>query len=312
MTLERGHRVPTDHGSDQTRVFVYFFGDAAGQRVKIGKSINPRQRIKSFADAYHFFAAVPGTEEQEKQLHSYFEEYRDTATKEWFWWRGEVRDFVEHVARQPWAAKVNDSSALANSWAPDAWLPWMTPSPREYESQGLLPFRGFDWSAAHYDNVQSDDYYTRSDVIALVRSVLGTIELDPASHPNANLTVGADRFFTIRDDGLQLPWVADTVFCNPPFSIGGKFALKLHGHYEAGDVGSAILLLGARQITTNWFQPLFSYPFCITKGRLEFDAPNGKGGNADAGHVLIYMGPDEGLFAETFASLGTTVRRVDW
>src|SRR5262249_48237466 len=87
-------------------------------------------------------------------------------------------------------------------------------------------------------------WYTPEEPIGLVRMVLGgTIDLDPASHPVAQQTVRASRYFTETEDGLSRPWDG-TVYLNPPYSKGviGQFIDKLITEYNAGRVSSAILL----------------------------------------------------------------------
>jgi hypothetical protein len=46
----------------------------------------------------------------------------------------------------------------------------------------------------------------------------GYIDLDVASSEAMNRSVGAKRFYSKADDGLNQPWVAKNVFLNPPGS----------------------------------------------------------------------------------------------
>lgn len=65
----------------------------------------------------------------------------------------------------------------------------------------------------------NQEYYTDIDIIALVREVLGGIDLDPASSEIANRTVNANRIYTREDNGLSLPW-RGKVWLNHPFGKG--------------------------------------------------------------------------------------------
>jgi hypothetical protein len=68
-------------------------------------------------------------------------------------------------------------------------------------------------------------------IFEAVRYTLGSIiELDPASDEIINNGVGADRIFTLEDDGLQQDWVADTLFLNAPGTTvtGGTYAERLY------------------------------------------------------------------------------------
>jgi hypothetical protein len=48
--------------------------------------------------------------------------------------------------------------------------------------------------------------YTPAEYIASARSVLGAIDLDPASNAQAQRIVKAAHYLTIEDDGLAHPW----------------------------------------------------------------------------------------------------------
>jgi len=54
--------------------------------------------------------------------------------------------------------------------------------------------------------MRPNEFYTPSHIIELVRASMGGIDLDPASCELANETVGARRFYDIKQDGLKRPW----------------------------------------------------------------------------------------------------------
>ena len=58
--------------------------------------------------------------------------------------------------------------------------------------------------------------YTPAKEVEAAREVLGTIDLDPASNPQAQETVKAEKFFTEDDDGLSKEWDGN-VWLNPPY-----------------------------------------------------------------------------------------------
>ena len=62
----------------------------------------------------------------------------------------------------------------------------------------------------------SPEWYTPPSIIADVREVLGSIDLDPASCETANETVRATKWYGIDDDGLSQPW-AGRIYLNPPY-----------------------------------------------------------------------------------------------
>jgi len=66
----------------------------------------------------------------------------------------------------------------------------------------------------------------------LVRQVMGSITLDPASCAAAQEVVQADVFFTVKEDGLSRSWFGNA-WLNPPFvSWGQKFIEKLLLHFS--------------------------------------------------------------------------------
>ena len=97
----------------------------------------------------------------------------------------------------------------------------------------------------------TNDHPTPPGLLASARLVLGGIELDPASSAKNNEYVRADRYYHESEDGLIQPWVARSVFLNPPGSQRadgsiGPSALtwldKLVRCWESGDVREAIYI----------------------------------------------------------------------
>jgi len=60
------------------------------------------------------------------------------------------------------------------------------------------------------------EWYTPAQYVELARSVLGEIDLDPASSPEAQKVVRAKKFFDKNIDGLKQNWDG-RVFLNPPY-----------------------------------------------------------------------------------------------
>lgn len=153
------------------------------------------------------------------------------------------------------------------------------------------------------------EWYTPAEYVGAARTVLGGIEVDPASCPQANETVRATRIFTREDDGLAQEWHG-RVFLNPPYGKwSGPFAAKLIGEYDAGRVSAAVLLLNAYGFDAEWFQPLWRFPICFTDHRIDFHSPDRESGGPTFGNVFVYLGPEERAFIETFDAFGNVVRR---
>ena len=106
----------------------------------------------------------------------------------------------------------------------------------------------------------NDEWMTPSYIIEPVREALGGhIMLDPASSALANEIVQAEHYLTSSYNGLAIPWNADTLFMNPPYSRGkiGLFCNKLLEAINAGSVDHAIALVNS-STETKWWQMLAS------------------------------------------------------
>lgn len=186
---------------------------------------------------------------------------------------------------------------------------------------------------AQYINQDSGnvEYYTSPIVTAAVRACLSGIELDPASSPQANKMVMAQRIFTEKDDGLSKPWIARSLFMNHPFHRGWTactdsctrktckkrgyhiyhdipsnldWTTKLVDEYMSGNVSEAICITFANTSET-WFRKLSPYPQCFPHGRLNYHNPDGsicKG--VTKGSVITYLGPNPEKFKICFMHIG--------
>jgi len=154
-----------------------------------------------------------------------------------------------------------------------------------------------------------NEWYTPAEHLEAAREVLGGFDLDPASSPLANEAVGAARFFTLEDNGLEQPWTG-RVWLNPPYSQPAiaQFAEKLASEWEAGNVNAAIALTH-NYTDTAWFHRLAASckAICFTRGRIGFINPEGKKAAPTQGQAFFYFGVDASRFAERFRSVGFVV-----
>jgi phage N-6-adenine-methyltransferase len=94
----------------------------------------------------------------------------------------------------------------------------------------------------------SAEWGTPAWIVAYARSVLGTIDLDPASSADWNASVKADRFLTAEEDGLTTSWGdAKNVFLNPPGDRSGKLVRAFHAKAQAhvnANPGARVLWVG--------------------------------------------------------------------
>jgi hypothetical protein len=157
---------------------------------------------------------------------------------------------------------------------------------------------------------ESNEWYTPSRYIEAARSVLGGIDLDPASNPRANENVQATQFFSIEDDGLSKDWPG-RVWLNPPYGgMSGPFAARLVDQFVAGITTSAVLLVNSNSTDAGWFQPLWDYLLCFTDHRINFISPTGTQSGSTHGSVFVYLGKDRDRFIEGFHGFGAVVEQV--
>jgi len=174
--------------------------------------------------------------------------------------------------------------------------------------------------------LKSNEWHTQKKYVDAARLVLGgQIDLDPASCPEANLTVRANRYCTKEQDGLRQPWCG-RVWLNPPFSrdnvargmeSGDKprsilqaWVDKLIDEYRSGNVPAAVMLVKAdsKQV---WFQPLLDYTICLARDRVYFNRPGQEPEKMMFGTAFVYLGPDVSKFVAVFRKFGRVLQAID-
>jgi ParB family chromosome partitioning protein len=222
-----------------------------------------------------------------------------------FWPKAEITDYVRWL-RDQWFVAVAETSDAERENLPvvDAttWLPNSTRTkPRP---QHLLPGMSGAFDMGQRE-ITGDDFYTNEIIIDAARTLMGGIDLDPASHAIANRVVRATRFFTVSDDGLLQRW-SGRVWLNPPFSHWDEWVVKVLSEWRAGGIQEMCVLSAMRTLTARYFAPLLGEcdGVCIIHGRIKFWG-GVAGDSPDDGHAIFYFGSRRAEFRESFSQLGT-------
>ena len=152
------------------------------------------------------------------------------------------------------------------------------------------------------NNSKDNEWYTPAEYIEAARTVMGSIDLDPASNDFANKTVKAWHYFTEQTNGLEQEWFGN-IWMNPPYSTAllSKFADKLTG----SNFNQAIILVN-NATETAWFEKLVSTASAIVfhKGRIRFVKRDGEHGTPLQGQAFIYYGDNPDRFLDVFKIYG--------
>ena len=173
----------------------------------------------------------------------------------------------------------------------------------ELTTAGILHFAN---TGAHVSNNSGDnEWYTPKEYLDAVKSVMGSIDVDPASSQIANTIVQAATYYTVADDGRNKDWTGN-VFMNPPYAhpLIDEFTNKLISEIQSGNTKQAIVLVN-NATETKWFQSLANKAaaVCFPQSRLRFWSPE-KVSAPLQGQAFLYFGNDIKAFRSEFGKYG--------
>lgn len=158
------------------------------------------------------------------------------------------------------------------------------------------------------------EWYTPGRYIDIARTTMGGIDTDPASSDVANSIVGASRYFTQVQDGLQQQWTG-RVWMNPPYAEGlvADFVEALVVKFDSGEVEQACVLVN-NATETQWFQRLLrsASSLCLLQGRIKFlDKQGVEAKTPVQGQALLYLGKQVDRFVRACRGAGTVLSHED-
>lgn len=162
-------------------------------------------------------------------------------------------------------------------------------------------------------NVMDRDYYgTPPELVDMARSVMGDIELDPASCSEANERfVRAMRFYDEEIDGLRQSWATPALWLNPPYSGRGAYEFARKFAEEASGIFQAVVLVNSAT-GTRAFRYLFDScdAICFCNRRIQFLDPSGlrSQSNNSKEQLFFYRGRRVKRFNSVFCKIGRIVR----
>ena len=179
----------------------------------------------------------------------------------------------------------------------------------KFEPEGFLPTDGKQGIAHVSYNTGQNEWYTPVSLVESARSVMGSIDTDPASSEIANNIVKASLFYTKETDGLDKKWEGN-VWMNPPYSqpLISLFSDAVTDKFKKGEIKQAIVLVN-NATETRWFRKMASESsmICFIGGRVRFIDMEGNPGAPLQGQAVLYMGENEDEFLGEFSTHGFVV-----
>jgi len=299
--------------------FLYFV--LMGQdEIKIGKSDDVPERLKRHRSKVKVYgigaevkllAAIVGGV-NEKHVQRYF--VGDAVQRKLPGGRGQQPEHFDVTLRltnyirwlrNQWFVAIDEDGIGGIVGEAQSFEVWSPNSQRQVHprpgliTSGLLDF----WERV----VECDDYYTNRKVMECVRECMGKIDIDPASHPEANRWVKACKFITIHHDGLKCEWYGKVWVC-PTFAEWGRWVPKVVSEWNSGRVDEMCLMCPSRKTTNKYWAPILDIAnaVCFIKGRRPSE---GKGTDSpDDGHCVFYLGARVDRFVKVFQRLGDSFK----
>lgn len=227
------------------------------------------------------------------------------------WWRAAVRGAGQGNVADRGQFSVDQASEATGITKQQVsrWRKSVSDKPKYRDKLLLAVYRKAELVPAENHRAEGtgeNEWYTPEQYIEAARAVMGSIDLDPATSESAQLRIGAAKFYTINDNGLNRDWEGK-VWLNPPYAQPDiwNFCDKLIAELEIGRVEQAVLLTH-NYTDTAWFHRAESIAkhLCFTRGRIKFLSPDGEECAPTQGQTFFYYGGSGDKFGEVFRQFG--------
>jgi len=302
---------------------VYFMHDHARTAIRIGKTddltmnadgVIFSKRIHTHVNSrLQFMAIIAAGADFETELQdNHFRQYRieDDSGSISFYRYDAVAPYVERLLDYHLATNNLQKAALLMPADYRVLRPNYKPKLRR-----PLVHRSFISEAER--SIERQQWQTPKLQADMIRTALGGhIDLDPCTELEANERVKANWGFTEYMNGLNHPWIADTVYMNPPYrktntKMEVAFVNHFHEEFAAGHFDRGIICLNLQSVCANWFKQTVAQHAmlgAIYESRVPFHGPASKKtgkspayGASRNGTIFLWYGDDPTNFIDVFA-----------
>lgn len=312
--------------------WIYVLGERDGADIKVGYTSAERiaTRVASVVDGwngqrdYIVLAGVRGTKKDEAAIHNSFRRRRDVGSRtEYFYPEDDLVEYVNWLRAQ-WftSADGRDDGADFPVIDPSHWLPDDSRRrPRPEEDPGKLVqdhmartdhLGGTAWTWMVNPIASIQDYFTPTEIIDAARDAMGGIDLDAASHWQANRVHRIPEFFDVNRSAFDNGWHG-RVWLNPPYGDNEPWFREIVRYVDSGDVEQLCMLSPVWAFSTGIARPVMelSSAFVLLTPTPKFwGNANGRTGTNNP-HGVIYIGNRRAEFIHSFAQLGHLPMRFE-
>ena len=325
---------PPTLSSAVSEMWVYVAGEVNdGKVIKIGstKAATVATRLQNvngdmsvLGERFVLLAAMRSEPRAEKNLHNYFAAFRLDRGNRTEYFRADPA-LVEYVlwlrAQYCTSVTATDAEELLAAEDINYWLPRperrIAPPPEEpdvlfarhIQLQGELAGTAWDWMP---DPLASyNDYFTPPELVARAERAMSGIDLDPASHFEANKRfiqagIRIGRYFTRAHNAFDNEWNGN-IWLNPPYGDYRPWFERITEQIAAGHVGQVCMISPMWAFGTKLARPHVdaAAAMCVLRPTPQFYNPSDptKTGRNDP-HAVVYWGDRVGAFYDAFDDAG--------